>query len=524
LYNGRGRLKRIQIGTPANPTLFQDLRYYTGSEGSPTPAYDAVGNLVNIYDYKLGSPQTQTFAYDALDRLTGAQASGGTGGNYSQEGYVYDNNTGNLSSKGGVSYIYSTTHPHAVASTGNGNSYQYDANSNQTQRVVGGLTYTLSYDAENHLVTVSGAVSATFVYDGDGQRIKGTAGGATTVYIGGYFEWTGSASTMKRYYIAGGKAAMRTGSDLSWLLTDHLGSTTVTVNASLVRAGVLAYKAWGETRYIFGNTPTSSHYTDQREESSIGLYYYGARWYDPTLCRWIQPDTIAPGGVQGLDRYAYVINNPVKYIDPTGYNWRCGPDGIYCQPIVVPRPSSDCINDNNCYDAYLTYKAVVKKFIRRYASEPTISDILYMTAGREYWAYRDNQSVLAFCQEGLARSYNQANMQYPGNALYRFLSGYEPWTGYAGAVDGSPDARADLLVNDGYKGGMDPSLRFHIDQILNISNARGKGWISGVGDGNQPWQWFGPFAWDRDNKPARFGLSPRDDAALCVDLENGQYF
>ena len=52
-----------------------------------------------------------------------------------------------------------------------------------------------------------------------------------------------------------------------------------------------------------------------------GLYYYGARWYDPTLGRFIQPDTIVPerGDPQGLNRYSYVNNNPVKYTDPSGH-------------------------------------------------------------------------------------------------------------------------------------------------------------------------------------------------------------
>ncbi|MBN1536942.1 MAG: RHS repeat-associated core domain-containing protein [Anaerolineales bacterium] len=49
------------------------------------------------------------------------------------------------------------------------------------------------------------------------------------------------------------------------------------------------------------------------------LYYYNARWYDPQLGRFAQADSIVPQGVQGLDRYAYVNNNPVKYTDPSGH-------------------------------------------------------------------------------------------------------------------------------------------------------------------------------------------------------------
>ncbi len=91
----------------------------------------------------------------------------------------------------------------------------------------GGVVYNLSYDAENRLTAVSGAATATFVYDGDGNRVKGTVGGVTTTYLGNYFEWTGSTSTMIKYYYAGStRVAMRQGSTLYWLLGDHLGSTS----------------------------------------------------------------------------------------------------------------------------------------------------------------------------------------------------------------------------------------------------------------------------------------------------------
>ena len=65
-----------------------------------------------------------------------------------------------------MNYTYETNHKHAVTNMSSGENYGYDANGNQTQRMVGGNTYNLSYDAENRLVGVSGAATATFVYDG----------------------------------------------------------------------------------------------------------------------------------------------------------------------------------------------------------------------------------------------------------------------------------------------------------------------------------------------------------------------
>ena len=162
----------------------------------------------------------------------------------SMRNYTYNPDTGNLASNAGVSYTYGdNNHKHAVTSTSNGNTYSYDQNGNQTTRTVGGQTYTLSYDAENRLVGVSGTVSATFVYDGDGNRVKSIIGTTNTVYIGGYFEWSGSSSTMRRYYYAGGqRVAMRLGTTtLRFLLGDHLGSTAITATTSGSKLAELRY-------------------------------------------------------------------------------------------------------------------------------------------------------------------------------------------------------------------------------------------------------------------------------------------
>ncbi len=67
--------------------------------------------------------------------------------------------------------------------------------------------------------------------------------------------------------------------------------------------------------------PLAYRFTGQRKEHATKLYHYGARWYDPTLGRFIQPDTIVPDPAdpQSLNRYAYVNNNPVRYSDPSGH-------------------------------------------------------------------------------------------------------------------------------------------------------------------------------------------------------------
>jgi RHS repeat-associated protein len=81
------------------------------------------------------------------------------------------------------------------------------------------------------------------------------------------------------------------------------------------------YRAFGATRFTSGVTPTSYRYTGQREEAGLGLYYYGARWYDPALGHFIQPDTVIPnpGNVLDYHRYSYTRFTPLKYTDPCGH-------------------------------------------------------------------------------------------------------------------------------------------------------------------------------------------------------------
>jgi RHS repeat-associated protein len=331
-FKGQGRLQQIKAGVPGNLTSLQDLNY----------TYDAVGNVLTILDNKAGGAQTQTFTYDALDRLQTAQASGGTGGTYALETYTYDQ-IGNIKSKPGVGvYTYTASatgcvagtpaiKPHAVRYAGS-YSFTYDCNGNMISRADSIGTFTQQWDKENRLITVTGSATASFVYDGDGNRVKATLGPTTTVYIGNYYEQSGNITTT--YYYAGGtRIAMRQGSTVNYLLGDHLGSTSITANSSGGLFAELRYKPWGEERYTNGvTTPTRRQYTGQIKDAEIGLYFYGARMYSSVLGRFISADTLVPDGKnpQAWNRYAYTLNSPLRYIDPSGHG-QCDPANGKCE-------------------------------------------------------------------------------------------------------------------------------------------------------------------------------------------------
>ena len=123
----------------------------------------------------------------------------------------------------------------------------------------------------------------------------------------------------KYYYAGSQRIALRRGGALYFVFGDHLGSTSLTTDASGTVVSELRYNAWGEVRYVFGDTPTRYTFTGQYSYAAdFGLHFYNARWYDSSLGRFTSADSIIPGGVQGLDRFAYVNNNPIRYTDPTG--------------------------------------------------------------------------------------------------------------------------------------------------------------------------------------------------------------
>ncbi len=167
----------------------------------------------------------------------------------------------------------------------------------------------------------------------------GTVNGVTTYYVGQHYEVKSSVVT--KYYFAGAtRLAVRTGGTLSFLLGDHLGSSSVTTDANGAPTASALYKAFGETRYSLGNLNTDYHFTGQRDEVSLGIYWFQSRWYDGSLGRFTQPDSIVPTGTQGTqawDRYAFVNNNPVRYNDPTGHMVDEGGGGGY----ECPKPSAN---------------------------------------------------------------------------------------------------------------------------------------------------------------------------------------
>ena len=362
--NGRISERSFGNGTTTNLTYNDWLTggsqlstLHSGQSGSLLNlnfTYDSVGNITSITD-NLNNSQVQTFTYDSMDRLTTASTNAVGVGQYAPQTYTYNPATGNISSKSDVgAYTYSSTQPHAVTQAA-ANTYAYDQNGNMTSRTVDGVEWTYTYNADGQLTQTrkNNQLVSEYGYDGDGKRVwakdyEGYSAGEfkETIYIGNYYEFVTEVLTpepgaggvctgtycsylpmvfkspqgISYYYADGQRIAMRDKNGVvSYLYGDQLGSVSAVADASGSLVSKTLYEPWGTTRYENGDDITEYGYTGQMQEGDI--YFYNARWYDPQLGRFMQPDTIVPLQVQGtqaFDRYAYVNNNPMNYVDPGG--------------------------------------------------------------------------------------------------------------------------------------------------------------------------------------------------------------
>jgi RHS repeat-associated protein len=302
------------------------LRHITTTGPSATIQNTSYTRLENGNLSSVASPfalQSWSYSYDDLGRL--ASATNADDSSYNQT-LTYDA-TGNITSNSLVGvYTYPPTgamHPHAVSSAGS-SSYFYDSNGNMTSG--GGRTY--SYDGLNRVTQVqigASGINASFDYNVHGNRVKKTVGSKTTIYLGPDFEETDGVVT-KYVSLGGTRVARRVGYGLSsvtsWIHVDGKGSIEALTDGSGNEIQRQKYRPYGDRISTSTSTQESLGYAGERQDET-GLFYLDARYYDPTLARFISADTEMPGiSHVAANRYAYAANDPINYSDPTGhYPW-----------------------------------------------------------------------------------------------------------------------------------------------------------------------------------------------------------
>jgi RHS repeat-associated protein len=365
----------------ANGYVFQNLNYQ----------YDDAGNVTSVHNdtqppsgpevgMQVGGPSTQTFTYDDLYRLTHAEGSYQSR-NPRLDRYRYDvaydtihNITrktqvqemvsgGNTTVQGKTTYdynyAYGSSKPHAATTIGL-YTLAYDANGNMVSRDQQPKPRRqMIWDEENRLACSHENVqsqtlpqtpascddaggtpnNARYYYDDQGTRVV-KDDSQFHLYPNRNFSTRGNAE-YKHIYIGDAKLITKVVEPVQriedrqyYSHPDHLGSTGFITDDSGGMAEHLNYFPSGETWVSeHPSQPVPQQFTGKELDQQTGLYYFGARYYDPRTQVFQTPDPALESYMDGspnggvfhpvnLAVYAYAYNNPIRLVDPTGMsNW-----------------------------------------------------------------------------------------------------------------------------------------------------------------------------------------------------------
>lgn len=310
-----------------------------------TYAYDKNGQIVtetkkNFYpESGIGRiDETWEYTYDPLGRLLTTIVTDNQSGEVkTQKAYTYDGAGNRLAeTENGVQTVNTYNSLNQLIQSGS-SSFVYDANGNLKQENAGNVTKNYTYDADNRLAsavfTENGVqkLQQENVYNGEGQRITKTENDQTTRYSyqDGSLVYTsgGEENQSLNLLDSGGEiiAAEReseTGKTYVFYNKDVRASTTTVLDESGEAKVTYIYSDFGETE-ADSDFYNEICYTGGIWDSSTGLYYLNARYYDPETGRFLSEDTYrgTADTPQMLHLYVYCANNPVNYVDPSGNVW-----------------------------------------------------------------------------------------------------------------------------------------------------------------------------------------------------------
>ncbi|MGH1427721.1 MAG: RHS repeat-associated core domain-containing protein [Arenicella sp.] len=344
----------------SNQELMEDARNeldhavigFDGLVLNDTYAWDAIGNLT---ERRHGAVDlTQSFEYDALNRLVSTQLSGKASEYYAITGqteqtFEYDA-VGNMTYKsdaGTFEYGANGAGPHAVTRVYgpyNESNYTYDANGNQ----ISGDRRTLEYSSFNKPVDIQkDGNRSQFVYGPERQMIKEVTTDAasqsvkTVYHLGGSYEKTIEGPDIThRYHIStanGATIAVLIDKEddfprTNYLHRDHLDSIVAITDERGFVLERFHYDAFGQRRTAVGvdagfltnviNLDISDRgFTGHKMLPMLKLIHMKGRVFDPIIGRFLSADPHIQfaGHTQNYNRYSYVMNNPLAFNDPSGY-------------------------------------------------------------------------------------------------------------------------------------------------------------------------------------------------------------
>ena len=304
-YDNANRLTSITQGTAVvaftydNANRRSALTYPNGIVA--ISGYDNANQLTSL-TYTSGQTTLGdlTYTYDAAGRRTGV------GGSWARTGIPAALSNATYDAANRISARDSTT-------------FTYDPNGNLTND--GMNTY--MWNARDQLSVLSGGVSASFAYDGVGRRRTKTVGGATSNFLYdqvNLVQELTSGGTPTANLLTGlgiDEAFTRTdASGTSTLLVDALGSTLELADASATLQTHYTFEPFGATTTSGASSTNATQFTG-RENDGTSVYAYRARFYSPSVQRWLSEDPIEFAGGD-VNLYAYVSNQPTMWRDPDG--------------------------------------------------------------------------------------------------------------------------------------------------------------------------------------------------------------
>jgi RHS repeat-associated protein len=331
-YDSRNRV--TQIAYPNGVTVYKDW-----DDGGKLTRIRAVkgGLTLTDFTYAYVDPATgqathlrysvtdkggnvTRYTYDDAGRLTSAVTKDSGGTITDNRSWVLDANS-NWSSRtangASVSYLYDQANQ-LIYNSGNGFAYSWDNNGNLTADP--SRTYT--YNTADQTVNISGV---TMSYAGLGQMERVTRGSDSYRYnalgIGPGLEQDGGG--VFTYYTRtpdGGLLGFRRSGTRYYYVVDGLGSVVAVTNSSGSVVNSYHYDPYGITLSSSEQVAQPYQFAGAYYDTATGLYKLGARYYDPYIGRFTQRDPFPASAYDPLsyNRYVYVADNPVNYVDATG--------------------------------------------------------------------------------------------------------------------------------------------------------------------------------------------------------------
>ncbi|MFA4888346.1 MAG: RHS repeat-associated core domain-containing protein [Candidatus Omnitrophota bacterium] len=208
--------------------------------------------------------------------------------------------------------------------------YSYDLNGNLIKKERAGKTTNYTYDLENRLLHITGGnLDIAYQYDAEGKRISSTQGSSSTNYLydglSVILERNSQGQNLTSYIrnplAAGGiggiikEATPIPGYPDAYYHYDGQDNVTVITGSSAERLMSASYDSFGNLLEKSGIADNSYKFSTKETDPS-GLIYFGARYYDPRIGRFITRDPL--GMVNGPNLYLYCLNDPLNWIDPWG--------------------------------------------------------------------------------------------------------------------------------------------------------------------------------------------------------------